>query len=313
MWEFAVLGLAGLIVMTVAADQLVVGSGRLAARWGVSPVVVGVVVIGFGTSAPELVVSGLAAAHGETGLALGNLAGSDIINLTLVLGLAGLVGPLAVRSSVPRREAPLAAAAVALFALLAAVGLGRAGGAVLALATGGAVVLLLRFSRVRPADPMAAEVTEFLATGPAPRAGRDVLRALLGLAGTLLGAQVLVSSAAGAAGRLGLSPAVIGFTVVALGTSVPELVTTVQAQRRREGDLVVGNLLGSNLINSVGGGALVGLAGRGTPARLGWPAAGALVGVSLLAWLLLHRRRRLTRPEAGLLLVVYLLTVPLLV
>src|SRR6266511_1357008 len=111
-----VLALAGLALLTFAADQLVLGAGRLATRLGIAPVVVGVVVIGLGTSTPEFVVSGLAAARGDAALALGNLTGSNIINVTLILGVVGLVAPIAVRSSVPRREAPLSVVAVALFA-----------------------------------------------------------------------------------------------------------------------------------------------------------------------------------------------------
>jgi len=301
----------GLVLLTVAADQLVVGSGRLAARWGVSPVVVGVVVIGLGTSAPEVVVSGLAAARGDAGLALGNLVGSNIINLTLILGVAGLAAPIAVHSSVPRREAPLTVGAVLLLAAFALVGLGRAGGVVLGVAAAGAVLLLVRLSAARPADPIAAEVEALLDRAPAPSPARESLRTVLGLVGTLAGAQLLVVTAAGAAARLGVPAAVIGLTIVALGTSLPELVTAIQSQRRHEGDLLVGNLLGSNLFNSLIGGAVVGLAERGAPARLGPAILAAMVAVSLLAWLVLRRHHQVSRAEAGLLLTAYLVTLPL--
>jgi cation:H+ antiporter len=305
--------IAGLALLTIAADQLVVGAGRLARRYGVSPVVVGVVIIGLGTSTPEFVVSALAAARGDAGLALGNLVGSNIINLTLILGIAGLLAPVVVRSSVPRREAPLAVAGVVLLASAALLGLGRIAGAILALATVAVVILLLRTSRVESSDPLPAEIGSFLDAGAsAVRTGAEVARTALGLAGTLGGAQLLVAGAAGAAERLGVAPAVIGFTVVALGTSLPELVTAVQAQRRRNGDLLVGNLLGSNLFNSVTGGALVGLAGRGDPATLEYPVLAAMVAVALLTWLVLYRRFRVTRVEAGLLLAAYLMTLPLI-
>ena len=155
------LAVAGFALLTVAADQLVVGASRLAARLGVSPAVVGVVVIGLGTSAPEFVVSGLAAAHGDTGLAMANLVGSNIINVTLILGLAAL--PVVVRSSVPRREAPLSVAAVTGFAALALIGLGRPAGAVLAVATVVALLQLVPLARVGATDPMAAEIDQFLA------------------------------------------------------------------------------------------------------------------------------------------------------
>jgi cation:H+ antiporter len=335
MLALVALAVAGLALLTVAADQLVVGAGRLAARLGVSPVVVGVVVIGLGTSAPEFVVSGLAAAHGDTGLAVANLVGSNVINVTLILGVAALVAPVVVRSSVPRREAPLSVAAVTAFAMLALLGLGRPAGAVLAVATVVALVLLVRLARVGTLDPMPAEIDQFLAdpaltdeasaaksvvtqpepgaTAPVAHLGREAIRAVLGLAGTLLGAQLLVSSAATAAQRLGVPQTVVGFTLVALGTSLPELVTAVQAQRRRNTDLLVGNILGSNLFNSLTGGAIIGLAGRGIPARIGYPVLAAMVAVMLLTWLVLYRRYRISRIEATLLLVAYLLTLPLII
>jgi cation:H+ antiporter len=328
-----VLAVAGLALLTVAADQLVVGAARLAAGLGVSPVVVGVVVIGVGTSAPEFVVAGLAAARGDSGLALANLVGSNIINVTLILGVAALVAPVTVRSSIPRREAPLAVAAVTLFAGFALVGLGRGAGVVLSVASVAALVVLVRLTHVGAADPMPAEVDDFLADvgadteqaaaqpadrrptsaggPPGTHLGREALRAVLGLAGTLLGAQLLVANAATAAQRLGVPQTVVGFTLVALGTSLPELVTAVQAQRRRNADLLVGNLLGSNLFNSLTGGAIVGLADR-SPAHIGYPVLAAMVAVILLTWLVLYRRYRVSRTEAALLLVAYLLTLPLI-
>jgi cation:H+ antiporter len=312
MFLLIVAALIGLVLLTVAADQLVVGAGRLAGRWGVSPVVVGVVVIGLGTSAPEFVVSGLAAARGDAGLALGNLVGSNIINVTLILGVAGIVAPIAVRSSVPRWEAPLTVVAVLLLAAFALVGLGRIGGAVLGVAAAGAVVLLVQLSRFRTTDPMTGDVEDFLHEVPAPHPTKELVRAVIGLLGTLAGAQLLVVTAADAAGRLGVPPAVIGLTVVAFGTSLPELVTAIQAQRRHEGDLLVGNLLGSNLFNSLVGGAVVGLAERGAPARLGSPILAAMVAAVLLAWLVLRRHHQVSRAEAGLLLTAYLITLPLL-
>jgi len=304
--------LIGLALLTVAADQLVLGSGRLAAGWGISPVVVGVVVIGIGTSAPEFVVSGLAAAAGNPGLALGNLVGSNIINVTLILGIAGLVAPIAVRSSVARREAPLTVLAVTVLAALAVLGLGRIAGVVLLVLTVAAVVLLIRFSREQPADPLAGEVSEFLEPPPpSHRPVIEVVRAAAGLAGTLAGAELVVVTATGAADRLGVPAGVIGLTVVAFGTSLPELVTAIQAQRRGEGDLLIGNLLGSNLFNSLAGGAIVGLAERAGPVRMAVAAPAVMIAVNLLVWLLLRRRPGTGRIAAGLLLATYLITLPL--
>lgn len=177
------------------------------------------------------------------------------------------------------------------------------------------------------ADPMPAEVDEFLADAdtterragaqpanrrpdpaggpPGTHLGREALRAVLGLAGTLLGAQLPVANAATAAQRLGVPQTVVGFTLVALGTSLPELVTAVKAQRRRNADLLVGNLLGSNLFNGLTGGAIVGLADH-SPAHIEYPVLAAMVAVILLTWLVLYRRYRVSRIEAALLLFAYL-------
>ena len=290
---------AGLVLLTFAADHLVLGSSRLAQRIRISPVVVGVVVIGLGTSAPEFLVSGVAAARGHTGLAVGNIAGSNILNLTLILGIAALAGPVMVTSQVIRREVPLAVSAVVLFSFLAWTGLNPATGAVLATAGAGALYLLLRWARRgRSNEDVADDAVEFTQT----TATVDVP-----------GAQLLVSNASVIATDLGVPQVIIGFTVVALGTSVPELVTTVQAQRRGESDLVVGNLFGSNLFNSLIGGAVVGFAsGSAAPGRATVALSITMILTAGLAWVLLRRGLTLTRVEAVALLAAYALTMPLL-
>jgi cation:H+ antiporter len=310
-----VLGLIGLALLTGGADQLVVGASRLATLLRVAPVIVGVVVIGLGTSAPEFVVSGTAAVRGNSGLALGNLVGSNILNVTLILGVVAIVSPVIVRSSVPAREAPLMVAGVAVFGAFALVGLKFVAGVLLAVLSIGALVLLVRLSRVPPDDPLPDDVAAFVE--PAPLPGRwwvEAQRTLLGLAATLGGAQLLVANATTLAHRWGVSDTVIGFSLVAVGTSLPELMTSVQAQRRGEGDLMVGNLLGSNLFNSLIGGAVVGLAAGGTTiAPFGFAAVTAMVGAGVLAWLLLKRGSRISRPEAAVLLCAYALILPLLI
>jgi cation:H+ antiporter len=317
------LAVAGLVVLTFAADHLVLGSSRLAQRFRISPVVVGVVVIGLGTSAPEFLVSGVAAARGETGLAVGNIAGSNILNLTLILGIAALAGPVVVTSQVIRREVPLAVGAVVLFSFLAWAGLTPATGAVLAAAGVGALYLLLRWaSQGRGNTDVADDAVEFIqATAAvdvpvAPSrlpAWFEPIRAILGLAGVLAGAQLLVSNASAIATDLGVPQVIIGFTLVALGTSLPELVTTVQAQRRGESDLVVGNLFGSNLFNSLIGGAVVGFAsGSATPGKAAVALSVTMILTGGLAWVLLRRGLTLTRVEALALLAAYALTMPLL-
>jgi len=313
--------LIGLALLTVAADHLVLGSSRLARRLRISPVVVGVVVIGLGTSAPEFLVSGLAAAHGDTGIAVGNIVGSNVLNLTLLLGIAAIVAPISVASAVIRREVPLTVAAIGLFGLLAVVvGLNGMTAAVLAAAGVAALVLLVRWAHADRAEvALVVEVEAFLAAdgdaGPPGSTRRQAwfepVRALLGLLGVLAGAQLLVRGASAIAEGVGVPQVVIGSTLVALGTSLPELVASVQAQRRGESALVVGNLFGSNLFNSLIGGAVIGFAGH-TTAYAGIAFVLAMVVTAGLAWALLRRGLRLTRLEGAALVVTYALVAPLL-
>lgn len=312
MLVLVVLGLAGLVVLALAADHLVLGSGRLAERLGVQPVVVGVVIIGFGTSAPELVVAGTATAQGQVGLAAASLVGSNIINLTLILGIGGLVAALAVRSSILRREAPLSLAAVTVFAIALLYGLRPMAGAVLAASLIGSVVLLLRFARSAPRDVLATETDDYLHAEVRLRLPVELARTALGLGGTLLGAQLLVANASELALRAGLSAEVVGFTLVALGTSLPELVTSIQAQRRGDGDLLIGNLLGSNLVNSLAGGAIIAFTAGDTAFTMPPALVAAMVGVSGITWALLARGKRLSRGESAVLLVLYLALLPLI-
>ena len=305
------LAVAGLVLMAVAADHLVIGASRIASLLKISPVVVGVVVIGLGTSAPEFLTAGLAAFRGEVALGLASLVGSNIVNVTLLLGVAALIAPIAVGSGTIRREGPMSVLGVAVFAVAVALGLGIAVGLALAAATLVAIWLLIRIAR-RADEPPVASVAE-LATRKA-RPAVEIPRVVLGLAGTLFGAQLLVVNASELAGRLGVSPEVIGFTLVAVGTSLPELVTAIQSQRRGESDLVVGNLLGSNLFNSLAGGAIVALsAGTDPQFHLAPVLLALMVAISLLAWLLLWKGYRASRKDAVVLIAVYAGCVPLLV
>lgn len=317
----SLLVVAGLALLTLAADHLVLGSSRMARRLQISPVVVGVVVIGLGTSAPEFLVSGVAAARGDTGLAIGNIVGSNILNLTLILGVAGLIAVVGVTSSVIRREVRLTVGSVVVFAVLAWIGLTVWTGTVLAVLAAGALWLLVHWARQGRNQDVGEEAQEFtkaLATVDVPVAPSrlpawfEPVRAVLGLAGVLAGAQLLVVNASTIATRLGVSQVVIGLTIVALGTSLPELVTTIAAQRRGESDLVVGNLFGSNLFNSLAGGAVIGFAtGTANPARLGPALLAVMILTGVLAWALLRRGLRLTRVEGAILVAVYVVSLPL--
>lgn len=316
------LAAVGLALLTVAADHLVLGSSRLATRLRIPPVVVGVVVIGLGTSAPEFLVSGVAAARGDAGIAVGNIVGSNILNLTLILGVAALVAPVAVTSAIVRREVPLAVAAMVVFAFVAWAGLSPLTGAVLTVLAVAAVLLLLRWAGHSRAEMgLASEVQGFTASPatvdvPVPasrlRGWVEPVRALAALLAVLAGAQLLVGNAAAIAADFGVSQVIIGFTLVAVGTSLPELVTALAAQRRGESDLVVGNLFGSNLFNSLIGGAIVGFASAGTPAKAGVALLVTMILSGGLAWALLRRGLILNRVEGAALLAAYIVTLPLL-
>jgi cation:H+ antiporter len=312
--------LVGLVLLARASDALVVGSSALASRLGLPTLVIGVVVIGFGTSTPELLVSGLAAASGSPALGVGTVIGSNIANLTLVLGAGALIAPIAVHADVVRREAPLALLATAAFALALQNGLTRGDGVLLLLLLALALTLLVRGAlRARAATPpgsaaLTRDVAELVAE-EAPRAvGQLTIRALAGLAGTLLGAEVLVWGAIGVARAASLPEGFIGATVVAVGTSLPELVTAAQAARRGETDLIVGNLLGSNLFNGLAVGGVVAVVDGGTAVGTGLrvTGVGVMLGVSALAMLFMRRRFRVVRWEAAVLVAVYAATLPLL-
>lgn len=308
----------GLALLTVAADQFVVGATRIAARLHVSTVVIGAVVIGFGTSAPELVVSVLAGLQGSLDLAVGNIVGSNVANLTLVLGVAALISPVSVDSDVLRREAPLSLGLVLLLGLLLQSGtLTRLHGALLFAGLVGALSMTLwaaRRASTAGGLPATDTVQEFLQAGGQLSLPRESTRTLLGLLGTLGAAQLLVVSASSAARELGLSEAFIGLTVVAIGTSLPELATAVQAARRQETDLLIGNLLGSNLFNSGAVAAAAAFSGAGQPLGASITGVGTLlmVGVATLATLFMITGRRVHRFEGFVLLTLYVGTLPLL-
>jgi cation:H+ antiporter len=311
--------LGGLLVLARAADHLVLGSSALARRLGVPAVIVGIVVIGFGTSAPELLVSGLAAAGGSMAIGVGNILGSTVANLTLVLGVAALMAPVSVHVSVVRRQAPLALLASAAFALAVQDGLTRAEGLILVLGLAAVLAMMLQWA-VNAPDPQAeavifgGEVGELLEQERGYRLRRLVGQTLLGLVGTLLGAQVLVWGAEGLARQAGLSEGFVGLSIVAIGTSLPELMTAVHAARHGESDLLVGNLTGSSVFNALAVGGLVALVGSPVPldATLTGPGTWLMLGVSVLSLVFMGRRFIVTRWEGAVLLAVFAVSMPLL-
>lgn len=311
--------LGGFVVLAVASDHFVDGAVGIARRIGISTVVVGAVVIGLGTSLPELAVSVLAAVDGDAALGVGNIIGSNIANVGLVLGVAALITPIAVSSSVLRREAPLSTASVLAFAVVVWLGLPLAGGIVLLAALGVVLVVVVRSSSRATSPELAREVEDQArrreGTGEAVGASapRLAVVTVAGLVGTVLGAQLLVDSARSIAAELGLSDGFVGVTLLAVGTSLPELVTAAQAARRGEDELIVGNVVGSNVFNSllVGGAVAVVAPGRLSDPALTVVGATAMVAVSVLALVVMARSGRITRVGAATLLVAWLASVAL--
>ena len=301
----------GVAMLAWSADQFVLGASRVALLRRVSSLLVGVVVIGFGTSAPELIVSAIAASRGDTEVAIGNVVGSNIANLSLLLGLGAIIVPLAVVSRTVRREGPLVVGAVVLFAIVVqGGGIGRVEGAVLLLAMGAALATLVRRSGD---DPLGGEVVE-LVEPSAHRAGREMARTGVGLIGTVAAAQLLLWGALDLAGRADLSAGFVGATLVALGTSLPELVTVIQSARCRETDLIVGNLLGSNLFNALAVGGTIGLIGAPNidNTTLTTFAALAAVVIATVALFAMRTAHTVGRKEGIALVAVYLMLVPVL-
>jgi len=257
---------AGLAVLVLGAELLVRGASRLALRFGVSPLVIGLTVVAFGTSSPELAVSVQSGLEGKADIALGNVVGSNIFNVLAVLGLSALVAPLVVQQRLVRFEVPLVIGISALSLLLAQDGrIGLFDGLLL---VGGLIaytLLVIQQSR-RESAAVKAEYEQEFGGSIAGWLGRlpiQVACVLSGLGLLVLGANWLVDSAVSIARALDISEVVIGLTIVAAGTSFPELATSVVAAMRGERDIAVGNVVGSSLFNLLG---ILGIA-----ASTGWP------------------------------------------
>lgn len=298
--------LIGIGLLTFAADQFVDGAASLAHRFNISPVVVGALVIGFGTSLPEMLVSGLAAVGGDADLGVGNVVGSNVANLTLVLGFAALIAVISANAATVRRELPLCVASVCLFAVLVQGGFQRWEGIVLLVAMVAALGWLLVGGLADGDDHDETADESDVASS------KLAVQTLIGLAGTVGGAWLLVEGALAVADGLGLTGGFVGLTMVAIGTSLPEMVTAVVAARKGETELIIGNLLGSNVFNSLAVGAVLGLLGPGPleDQNLAGIATIIMVGVVLIAALFLLTGGRVVRWQAVVLLGIYLATMP---
>jgi len=292
--------LLGLALLTAGAESLVRGGASLARHLGLTPLLIGLTVVAFGTSAPEMVVSVGGAWTGRGDIALGNVVGSNIFNVGVILGVAALVSPIRIKLTLLKLDVPLLIAVSIGAALLAGLPeIPRWAGVLL-------LLLLVAYTAfgVRLARLETAAAAEFEGGVPAATRGIgvDLLLVAAGLALLVTGSHVFVGAAEEIARGFGVSDAVIGLTIVAAGTSMPELATSIVAAARRQPDVAVGNVIGSNIFNVLG---TLGLAATVRPIRA--PGIGALdlfvmLGFAVALLPLMWTRTRITRGEGALLL-----------
>jgi cation:H+ antiporter len=252
----------GLILLVWSADRFVDGAAASAGHFGISPLLIGMVIIGFGTSAPELVVSVFAAAQGNPGVALGNAYGSNMTNIGLVLGLAAALSPITVSSQVIRKELPILIAITAFAVLqLHDADISRTDAVGLLLLFFFTMAWAVYTSLTKKEDALTAEFEKELKEHAMPLK-RAIAWLVIGLLVLIVSSRLLVWGAVAIATDSGVSEVVIGLTIVAIGTSLPEVASTIAAVRKREADLAIGNVIGSNMFNTL---AVVGLAGAISP------------------------------------------------
>lgn len=307
------LAVGGLVLLIQAANQFVTGAARIAVVMRISPVIVGAVIIGFGTSLPEILVSASAASQGDLDLAVGNVIGSNVANLSIVLGVAAMVLPVLVSRTTLGREAPLAVAATLLFAFFVQDGFERWEGLVLLVALIAAISYLVWAARTE--RNLAGELEGVPADGSELSLKVEVVRTIVGLLLTVVAARMLIEGFTRIADEAGLGTGFVGLTMVAMGTSAPELVTAVVAVRGGHSELVLGNVLGSNLFNSLAGGSVMALIGPGmlTDENLAGLATLVMLAVTGLAIVFMISSRRIVRWEGAVLVATYVLAIPFLI
>ncbi|QYJ93473.1 calcium/sodium antiporter [Shewanella spartinae] len=290
--------IAGLLILILGAESLVRGASSLALKLGVTPLIIGLTIVAFGTSAPELAVSLKSALAGNSGIALGNVVGSNIANIGLILGLTALVRPIGVQSMMVKRDIPLMLFASLLFwGLISDGSLSQLDGALLC----SMLIAYLGMNYLFDKQQADTESMELKPLAPL----LAVVLLLVGIAMLVGGGILFVDGAVALARQLGMSELLIGLTIIAIGTSMPELITSLVAARRGESDIAIGNLVGSNLFNILG---ILGITALIHPITASVPKLDMLVMVSLallllpLAWSGLRVGRR----EGALLLLCYL-------
>ena len=302
----AILYLAlGLVLLYYGAEALVRGSSSLALRLGLSPLVIGLTVVAFGNSSPDLVVSLKAGLAGQGNISVGNVVGSNICNIGLILGICALVTPIATTSQIVRIDIPIMIAATAFTTFLLWDGtLGLAEGIILFALLLAYVVFSVYLARRQPTDALGAE---FDTEVKASKRGLfiDLLMVAGGLVLLIFGARFLVDGAVVIARAFGWSEALIGLTVIAVGTSLPELATSLVAAVKKEADIAVGNIVGSNIFNLLG---ILGITAMTTPlaaSGISLVDYAVMAVFALVLWPMAYHQKRITRLEGAILLAGY--------
>ena len=298
----------GFILLIKGADWLVDGASSVASNFKVSKLLIGLTIVAFGTGAPELAVSFSSLINGSTDILIGNVIGSNIVNVLLLIGIAAVIRPIKVRKDTVSKELPLLLLiSTALIVLILDVNL--SGAMMNTFSRADAIICLLFFaiflyyiiSLARKNKKEAKEVEK-----PKYKLGKSFLIVLLGLIGVVGGSELVVNSASTIATTIGISERIISLTVIAIGTSLPELVTTITAARKGESDLLVGNIVGSNIFNICIVLALpVVFAGSITPNNFQAIDLVMLIFSSILACLLARRDHKITRFDGVLMLIIF--------
>ena len=298
--------IAGICFILIGADALTAGASTVARRFGVSEFVVGVIIVGLGTSMPELTVSLMGALENNPGLSIGNVVGSNIVNILLITGMTAMVYPLTVTRSLIIKEIPMVVGVSLLLLVMSffpvANGvsqriLTRLDGVILLVLLGLFIMYLLK----QPNDMPDAE-------GPKESMTKAVVKIVLGLAGLIIGGNRFVFGASALASMMGVSDALIGLTLAAVGTSLPELATSVVAARKGKVDMALGNIIGSNIINIL---LILGLCSVITPLPFGDVSVvdlSVMAGAAVLLWLTsrFYKELKITRIEGAVMFVCYI-------
>ncbi|WP_318481709.1 calcium/sodium antiporter [Photobacterium leiognathi] len=307
MLEAIVLLCVGLVLLVWSADRLVYGAAALARNFGVAPLVIGMTILAMGSSAPEMMVSATAALAGKTDTAVGNVLGSNIANIALILGITALLKPLSISSTIIRRELPLMLGVTVIAGLLLWDNyLGRMEGVFLAVLFVLFLLAMLKISRASKNDPLMENQEEEIPTGVSNSSA--LIWVFIGLGLLLYSSDMVVESAVTIAKYFGMSDLVIGLTIIAVGTSLPELAASIASIYKGEDDMAVGNIIGSNVFNIL---AVMGIPGLLNPSVLSPLAMSrdfyVMLALSVLLLLMaLGKRRRINRVEGGILVICFI-------